>query len=116
MFTSYHCGYLSQGDAASSIATTNNDPSRPEQPKLTKRTGALGSTIVTRSRRRKSPEVVNSKTEEPVPSFVEPVKPGILRHHKEIESHITLLDQHSKEQRENLQQHQRLLREVEEMA
>ena len=114
LFTSYHCGYLSQIDAASSIATTNDVPSRSEQPKLKDQTKALDSTIVTRSRRRKSPEVVNSKTEEPVPSCEEPVKPDILRHHKEIESHITLLDQHSKEQRENLQQHQRLLREVEE--
>ena len=114
MFTSYHCDYLSQRDASSSIATTSNEPSRTEQPKLTKQTGALGSTTVTQSRRRKSPDVVNSKTEETVPNCVEPVKPDILRHHKEIESHITLLDQHSKEQRENLQQHQRLLREVEE--
>ncbi|XP_044177808.1 serine/threonine-protein kinase tousled-like 2 isoform X2 [Acropora millepora] len=104
----------SPSDAASSIATANNEPSRSEQPKLTDQSKALDSTIVTRSRRRKSPEVVNSKTEEPVPNCVEPVKPDILRHHKEIESHITLLDQHSKEQRENLQQHQRLLREVEE--
>ena len=114
MFISYQCGYLSQSDASSSIATTNNEPSRSEQPKLTDQSKALDSTIVTRSRRRKSPEVVSSKAEEPVPSCVEPVKPDILRHHKEIESHITLLDQHSKEQRENLQQHQRLLREVEE--
>ena len=114
MFISYQCGYLSQSDASSSIATSNNEPSRSEQPKLTDQSKALDSTIVTRSRRRKSPEVVSSKAEEPVPSCVEPVKPDILRHHKEIESHITLLDQHSKEQRENLQQHQRLLREVEE--
>ena len=114
LFISYPCGYLSQSDAASSIATANNEPSRSEQPKLTDQAKALDSTIVTRSRRRKCPEVVNSKAEEPVPSCVEPVKPDILRHHKEIESHITLLDQHSKEQRENLQQHQRLLREVEE--
>ena len=114
LFISYQCCYLSQSDAASSIATANNEPSRSEQPKLTDQSKALDSTIVTRSRRRKSPEVVNSKTEEPVPNCVEPVKPDILRHHKEIESHITLLDQHSKEQRENLQQHQRLLREVEE--
>ena len=35
---------------------------------MTKQTGALGSTIVTESRRRKSPDVVNSKTVEPVPS------------------------------------------------
>ena len=96
------------------IATTNNEPSGSEQPKLKDQTKALDSTIVTRSRGRKFPEVVNSNTEEPVPNCVEPVKPDILHHHKEIESHITLLDQHSKEQRENLQHHQRLLREVEE--
>ena len=75
---------------ASSIATTNNESSRSERPKLTDQTKALDSRIVTWRRRRKSPDVVNSKTEEPVPT----------------------LDQHSKEQRENLQQHQRLLREV----
>ncbi|XP_067049311.1 uncharacterized protein [Acropora muricata] len=98
-------------DASSSIATTNHEPSRSEQPKLTKQTGALGSTIVTQ---RKSPDVVNSKTEEPVANCVEPVKLDILRRHKEIEAHITLLDQHRKDQRENVQQHQRLLREVEE--
>ena len=113
LFNSYHCGYLSQSDAASWIAATNNEPSRSEQPKLTDQTKALDSTIVTRSRRRKSPDVVNSKTEEPVPNCVETVKPDIPRHHKEIKSHITLLDQNSKEKRENLQQHHRLLREVE---
>ena len=60
LFIAYQCGYLSQSDASSLIATPNNEPSRSEQPKLT--------------------------------------------------------DQHSKleEQGENLQQHQRLLREVEE--
>ena len=60
LFIAYQCGYLSQRDASSLIATPNNEPSRSEQPKLR--------------------------------------------------------DHHSKpeEQGENLQQHQRLLREVEE--
>ena len=77
--------------------------------------------MLTRSRRRKASQVTNSTPDKPVPTSTEPVKPDILLHHKEMESHITLLDQHSKEQRENLQQHQRLLelergklREVEE--
>ena len=114
MFIAYQCRYLSQIDASSSITTTNNEPSRSEQPKLTDQTGALGSSIVTESRRRKSPDVVNSKTEEPVANCVEPVKPDILCHHKEVEAHITLLDRHRKYQRENLERYQILLREVEE--
>lgn len=65
--------------------------------------------MLTRSRRRKASQVTNSSPEKPVPTSTKPVKPDILLHHKEMESHITLLDQHSKEQRENLQQHQRLL-------
>lgn len=64
--------------------------------------------IQTRSRRRKASAITTS-SDKPVTSTSEPVKPDILLHHKEMESHITLLDQHSKEQRENLQQHQKLL-------
>ena len=114
MFIFYPCRCLSQSDASSSIATTNNEPSGSEQPKLKDQTKALVNTIATRSTRPKSPEVVNINTEDPVPNFVEPVKPDILHHHEEMVSHITLLDQHSKEQRQNLQHHQRLLCEVEE--
>ena len=117
LFIFYPCRCLSQSDASSSIATTYNEPSGSEQPKLKDPTKALDTSIFSRRRprrRRKFPEVVNSNTEKPVPNCVEPVKLDILHHHEEIESLITLLDQHSKEQRENLQHHQRLLREVEE--
>ena len=62
--------------------------------------------IQTRSRRRKA-SAMTANHDKPVTSTS--VKPDILLHHKEMESHITLLDQHSKEQRENLQQHQKLL-------
>lgn len=122
LFTEGRNSSLSDVSAASLIVTTNNEPSRTEVQISKEQTDALGSSIVTRSRRRKAPEVVNSNnTVEPVSECLETVKPDILHHHKEMESHITLLDQHSKEQRENLQQHQRLLeiergklREVEE--
>ncbi|XP_020622896.1 probable serine/threonine-protein kinase DDB_G0271682, partial [Orbicella faveolata] len=68
----------------------------------------VNATIQTRSRRRKA-SAITTNSDQPVTSTSEPVKPDILLHHKEMESHITLLDQHSKEQRENLQQHQKLL-------
>ena len=64
--------------------------------------------IQTRSRRRKA-SAITTNSDQPGSSSSEACKPDILLHHKEMESHITLLDQHSKEQRENLQQHQRLL-------
>lgn len=64
--------------------------------------------IQTRSRRRKA-SAITTNSDQPGVSSSEAAKPDILLHHKEMESHITLLDQHSKEQRENLQQHQRLL-------
>lgn len=67
---------------------------------------AVDTTIQTRSRRRKA-SAITTNNDKPVTSTS--VKPDILLHHKEMESHITLLDQHSKEQRENLQQHQKLL-------
>ena len=67
---------------------------------------AVDTTIQTRSRRRKA-SAITTNYDKPVMSTS--VKPDILLHHKEMESHITLLDQHSKEQRENLQQHQKLL-------
>ena len=66
----------------------------------------VDTTIQTRSRRRKA-SAITTNYDKPVMSTS--VKPDILLHHKEMESHITLLDQHSKEQRENLQQHQKLL-------
>ena len=67
---------------------------------------AVDTAIQTRSRRRKA-SAMTANHDKPVTSTS--VKPDILLHHKEMESHITLLDQHSKEQRENLQQHQKLL-------
>ena len=67
---------------------------------------AVDTTIQTRSRRRKA-SAITTNNDKPVTSTS--VKPDILLHHKEMESHITLLDQHSREQRENLQQHQKLL-------
>ena len=69
---------------------------------------AVDTAIQTRSRRRKASAIITN-SDKPVKSSTEPVKPDILLHHTEMESHITLLDQHSKEQRENLQQHQKLL-------
>lgn len=65
--------------------------------------------IQTRSRRRKATSAVTDSDSEPAATGSESAKLDILLHHKEMESHITLLDQHSKEQRENLQQHQKLL-------
>lgn len=65
------------------------------------------SIIQTRSRRRKASEVPNM--DKPETTGLEPVKLDILLHHTKMQSQITLLDQHSKEQRENLQQHQKLL-------
>lgn len=47
--------------------------------------------------------------DKPETTGFEPVKLDILLHHTKMQSQITLLDQHSKEQRENLQQHQKLL-------
>ena len=83
------------------------------------RSNALDSVIQTRSRRRKASAFTESEKSPLAGS--ETVKPDILLHHKKMESHISLLDQHSKEQRESLQQHQKLLefergklREVEE--
>ena len=67
---------------------------------------AVDTTIQTRSRRRKA-SAITTNYDKPVTRTSG--KPDILLHHKEMESHITLLDQHSKEQRENLQQHQKLL-------
>lgn len=65
--------------------------------------------IQTRSRRRKATSAVTDSDSKPAATGSESAKLDILLHHKEMESHITLLDQHSKEQRENLQQHQKLL-------
>ena len=104
--------------AQSSVSTTKNELGCTEETEKDK-CNASDSTIQTRSRRRKVSSVTGS--DKPVPIGPKPVKPDILLHHKEMESHITLLDQHSKEQRESLQQHQKLLefergklREVEE--
>ena len=106
---------------ASSSGTAKNELPRSAEEKPQEQKDESDSTILTRSRRRKASAVKESSADKPVPTSSKPVKPDILLHHKEMESHITLLDQHSKEQRENLQQHQRLLelergklREVEE--
>ena len=107
--------------AASSSGTAKNELPKCAEEKPEEQKETSDSTILTRSRRRKATAVKDSTNDKPVPASSKPVKPDILLHHKEMESHITLLDQHSKEQRENLQQHQRLLelergkvREVEE--
>ena len=87
-------------------AVPSNTAENTEQTK--EKDDATNTTIQTRSRRRKA-SAITTNSDQPVTSTSEPVKPDILLHHKEMESHITLLDQHSKEQRENLQQHQKLL-------
>ena len=99
--------FQSKVSAASSSGTTKNELPGCVEEKSKEQQNAADSTILTRSRRRKASAVTNS--DKPVPASSEPVRPDILLHHKEMESHITLLDQHSKEQRENLQQHQKLL-------
>ena len=88
------------------LAASSNTAENTEQTK--EKDGPADTTIQTRSRRRKA-SAITTNNDKPVSSTSEPVKPDILLHHEEMESHITLLDQHSKEQRENLQQHQKLL-------
>lgn len=93
--------------ASPSSATKNTESECLEEQMKEQKNDPADTAMQTRSRRRKASAVTDSDKSAATGS--EPVKPDILLHHKEMESHITLLDQHSKEQRENLQQHQKLL-------
>lgn len=110
-FSSNVCFFKSQNKDTTAPSKTTTEDALPgcTEGKTKEQNDAPGGAMLTRSRRRKASQVTNSSPEKPVPTSTKPVKPDILLHHKEMESHITLLDQHSKEQRENLQQHQRLL-------
>ena len=88
---------------SSSKQSSNTEPGKSSSAAAENEPAENTNQRITRSRRRKSPGNADGISSEE--------KPDIFHRHKQMENHISILGKHSKEQRENLHHHQKLLEE-----